>query len=248
MTITKLTGLSVQPETVLTNGVLSPSKIHGFYVPQLTAAQIALIPATELLSGGIVYNTSTGFLQTYSSDDDWVNISLVGGEAGDVVVESHAANPGTNVTGTIYYNTASNQFIVRTTTTWNILFSSTSAATGVALTNGTPITLPSGPAATVEVAANQVVGFEYYNTAGTATQPVGHRAYVGTAWQSVYTNISAVSGVGLAANNNPFLLPQGTAAAVEVAANQVVGFMYFNTTANTVKYWDSATWKTVTGV
>ena len=43
------------------------NKNNGFYAPQLTAAQIAAIPASTLVNGAIVYNTTTNTFQTYTS-------------------------------------------------------------------------------------------------------------------------------------------------------------------------------------
>jgi hypothetical protein len=239
--ITRVSNLEITPSPTNNN--------NGFYPPQLTAAEIAAIPAGTVQSGGIVYNTDTGFLQTYTSGNAWVNVEIAGGAAGDVVVGSHdTAGQPLAQAGLIYYNTDTNNYLGSNATNYLNFYYSPSAATGVGLTaNNYSFTLPSGGSAATEAANNQVVGFTYYNSTGTATQPAGYRSYVGTAWQSVYTNPSAVSGIGLAANNNPFLLPQGTSAAVEVPANQVVGFMYYNTTANTVKYWNGV-WVTVAAV
>ena len=59
------------------------NKNNGFYAPQLTAAQIAAIPAATLVNGAIVYDTDANLLKTF------VNGALVdvstGAGAGDVV-------------------------------------------------------------------------------------------------------------------------------------------------------------------
>jgi hypothetical protein len=68
MTITTLTGLSVQPESV--NGTIPTSKIHGFYVPRLTTAQITALATEsplELRNGGVVYNTTLNIYQVYET-------------------------------------------------------------------------------------------------------------------------------------------------------------------------------------
>ena len=64
-------------------------------------------------------------------------------------------------------------------------------------------------------------------------------------WVNVFLNASPATGVGLI-TGCPLILPSGTAVAVEVAANQFPGFIYYNTTANTIKYRDNAGWKTIT--
>ena len=64
-------------------------------------------------------------------------------------------------------------------------------------------------------------------------------------WVNVFLNASPATGVGLI-TGCPLILPSGTAVAVEVAANQFPGFIYYNTTANTIKYRDNAAWKTIT--
>ena len=50
---------------------------------------------------------------------------------------------------------------------WEIEFSVNTAATGVGLTNGAPFVYPSGPRNEVEVAANQVNGFTYFDVTNT---------------------------------------------------------------------------------
>ena len=69
--------------------------------------------------------------------------------------------------------------------------------------------------------------------------------FIGGNWVNVFLNASTATGVGLI-TGCPLILPSGTAVAVEVAANQVPGFIYYNTTANTIKYRDNAAWKTIT--
>jgi len=89
-------------------------------------------------------------------------------------------------------------------------------------------------------AATLVNGAIIYNTSINLFQ-----SYQNGAWYTLTTSPTTVTGVGLVAGSAPFILPSGTAAAVEVAANQVAGFMYYNTTANTVKLRTNAAWVTV---
>jgi hypothetical protein len=63
-------------------------------------------------------------------------------------------------------------------------------------------------------------------------------------WQNILTTSSVATGVGLT-NGAPFTLPSGTNA-VEVAANQVNGFMYYSTTSNTIRAWVNGAWGTIT--
>jgi len=66
--------------------------------------------------------------------------------------------------GAIIYNTDTLLFQVRQNATWNTLTSS-STAIGTGLVAGSsPVLIPSGTEAAVEVAANEVNGFTYYDT------------------------------------------------------------------------------------
>ena len=62
-------------------------------------------------------------------------------------------------------------------------------------------------------------------------------------WESVTTNISTATGVGL--SSSPFSIPSGTRVAVEVAANQVNGFIYNDTTNNQVRGYINTQWMTL---
>jgi hypothetical protein len=64
-------------------------------------------------------------------------------------------------------------------------------------------------------------------------------------WQNISTTSSVATGVGLT-NGTPFTLPSGTNANVEVAVNQVNGFMYYGTTSNTIRAWVNGAWGTIT--
>ncbi len=90
-------------------------------------------------------------------------------------------------------------------------------------------------------AATLANGAIIYNTSVNLFQ-----SYQNGAWYTLTMSPTTVTGVGLAAGSAPFILPSGAAAAVEVPANQVAGFMYYNTTVNTVKLRTNAAWVTVT--
>ena len=69
----------------------------------------------------------------------------------------------------------------------------------------------------------------------------------GGSWVNVFLNATTATGVGLV-TGCPLILPSGTSALVEAAPNQVPGFIYYNTTANTIKYRNNAAWATITAV
>lgn len=62
----------------------------------------------------------------------------------------------------------------------NTFNTSPATATGVGLVTGSPLILPTGPAAAVEVAANEVEAFTYLNTTADTI-----RSYVNGAWVTV---------------------------------------------------------------
>jgi hypothetical protein len=72
------------------------------------------------------------------------------------------------------------------------------------------------------------------------------QVYVNGAWNFLNSGAAAgVAGVGLVAGS-PLVVPSGTANAVEVNANEVPGFMYYNTTTNTFKVRTNDDWLTIT--
>ncbi len=181
--ITRVSSMAVTP--------LSTNRNNGFYLPKLTATQIANIPAATLADGGMVQNTTTGWTQ------------------------------------------------INKTAVWNNINYSVSTATGVGITAGSPSTLPSGVNATVDVAGNQVSGFMYYGTTSNTL-----RVYSGAAWNNINYSISTATGVGLTAGS-PCTLPTGPDAAVEVAGNQVNGFIYLGATSGTIRARVGGAWVTV---
>lgn len=73
--ITTFSSVAVKPS--------STNKDNGLYAPQLTAAQIAAIPANTLVNGAIVYDTDANLLKSFV-DGVLVDVST-GAGAGDVV-------------------------------------------------------------------------------------------------------------------------------------------------------------------
>ncbi len=65
-------------------------------------------------------------------------------------------------------------------------------------------------------------------------------------WQNLLSINTTATGVGLT-NGAPFVFPSGPSASVEVAANRVNGFAYYNTTASNLRIYDNGAWVTVTG-
>jgi len=96
----------------------------------------------------------------------------------------NAIPAATLVNGAIIYNTTSNTYqiyqVINGASAWGNLGATTSGATGIGLTTGTPFTLPSGPIAAVEVVANQVNGFMYYDATNNRL-----RVWVNNAWNTV---------------------------------------------------------------
>ena len=62
-------------------------------------------------------------------------------------------------------------------------------------------------------------------------------------WESVTTNITPATGVGL--SSSPFAIPSGTRNAVEVAANQENGFIYYDTTTKQARGRINDQWMTL---
>lgn len=89
-------------------------------------------------------------------------------------------------------------------------------------------------------ATTLVNGAIIYNTTTNTFQN-----YTNGVWNNLNSSV-ATAGVGLAAGSSPVILPSGTAAAVEIPANEIAGFIYYNTTANTFKARTNVAWVTVT--
>ena len=111
-------------------------------------------------------------------------------------------------------------------------------ATGVGLTSS-PFSIPSGPRANVEVAANQVNGFIYNDTTNNDV-----RGYINTQWMTLFSVGTGAAGIGLT-NGAPLIYPTGPRLNVEVAANQINGFTYFDSTNTVIRTYKGA-WQTIT--
>lgn len=81
--------------------------------------------------------------------------------------------------GTMVFNITSNIFQIFINGAWQNVFSINTTATGGGLTNGAPFVYPSGPRIEVEVDANQVNGFTYFDVTNTVL-----RTYK-NAWQTI---------------------------------------------------------------
>lgn len=66
-------------------------------------------------------------------------------------------------------------------------------------------------------------------------------------WLNLTATASAATGVGLVTGTSN-VIPSGAAAGVEAAGNQVVGFVYYDTTSNTAKIRTNAAWLTIQAV
>ena len=139
--------------------------------------------------------------------------------------------------GTMVFNITTGQYQIFTALAqWENISTNITTATGIGLTSS-PFSVPAGTSTAVEVAANQVNGFVYY-----ATDLQEVRAYIAGAWMTLYSEVTGTSGAGLTNNVPPLLCPAGTKTAVEVAANQVNGFVYYNTEVGQFRGYVKNTW------
>ena len=140
--------------------------------------------------------------------------------------------------GTMIYNITSGLFQLFRNGQWENISTNITTATGVGLTSS-PFSIPSGPRASVEVAANQVNGFIYNDTTNNDV-----RGYINTQWMTLFSVGTGAAGVGLT-NGAPLIYPTGPRLNVEVAANQINGFTYFDSTNTVIRTYKGA-WQTIT--
>jgi len=142
--------------------------------------------------------------------------------------------------GTIIFNISVDKLQMFRNGIWESVTTNISTATGVGLSSS-PFSIPSGTRLAVEVAANQVNGFIYNDTTNNQV-----RGCINAQWMTLFTVATTATGVGLT-NGAPFVFPSGPSASVEVAANQVNGFAYYNTTSTNLRIYDNGAWATVSG-
>jgi len=140
--------------------------------------------------------------------------------------------------GTIIFNISVDKLQMFRNGIWESVTTNISTATGVGLSSS-PFSIPSGTRAAVEVAANQVNGFIYNDTTNNQV-----RGYINTQWMTLFTVATTATGVGLT-NGAPFVYPSGPRGNVEVAANLVNGFTYFDVTNTVLRTYKNA-WQTIT--
>ena len=140
--------------------------------------------------------------------------------------------------GTMIYNITTGLFQLFRNGQWENISTNITTATGVGLTSS-PFSIPSGPRANVEVAANQVNGFIYNDTTNNDV-----RGYINTQWMTLFSVGTGTAGVGLT-NGAPLIYPTGPRLNVEVAANQINGFTYFDSTNTVIRTYKGA-WQTIT--
>ena len=140
--------------------------------------------------------------------------------------------------GTMIYNITSGLFQLFRNGQWENISTNITTATGVGLTSS-PFSIPSGPRANVEVAANQLNGFIYNDTTNNDV-----RGYINTQWMTLFSVGTGAAGIGLT-NGAPLIYPTGPRLNVEVAANQINGFTYFDSTNTVIRTYKGA-WQTIT--
>jgi hypothetical protein len=140
--------------------------------------------------------------------------------------------------GTMIYNITSGLFQLFRNGQWENISTNITTATGVGLTSS-PFSIPSGPRASVEVMANQINGFIYNDTTNNDV-----RGYINTQWMTLFSVGTGAAGVGLT-NGAPLIYPTGPRLNVEVAANQINGFTYFDSTNTVIRTYKGA-WQTIT--
>jgi len=91
---------------------------------------------------------------------------------------------------------------------------------------------------------NNVDGTTFYNNTNDRYQGIRGANADGAKKVVDFYTVSTLAGTGL--TGVPFVLPTAANTDAEVAENQILGFMYYNTTTNTIKMWNNAAWRTIT--
>ncbi len=205
----------------------SKNKQKGLYVDALTTTQRDAIPTIE--NGLLIYNTTTSTFQAYQNGA-WTNLAT--GAATTLTAPSliTADAPVTVVNGAIYYDSTTNKL--------------TSGVNGAYVSVYTSPLAQGGNLVMQSANANPagVEGEVYYNTVLDVV-----RVYINGAWNTVNTSFQTATGVGIT-TGTALTLPGGVPGNVEVAGNEVLGFIYHDDTNNRIRTWigSPATWKTVT--
>jgi hypothetical protein len=141
--------------------------------------------------------------------------------------------------GTIIFNISVDKLQMFRNGGWESITTNISTATGVGLSSS-PFSIPSGTKANVEVASNQVNGFIYNDTTNNQV-----RGYINSKWMTLFSVVTtANTGLGLT-TGAPFIYPSGSRVNVEVAANQLNGFTYYDVTNSVLRTYKNA-WQTIT--
>jgi hypothetical protein len=141
--------------------------------------------------------------------------------------------------GTIIFNITVGNLQMFRDGAWENITTNITTATGVGLSSA-PFSIPSGTKADVEVAANQVEGFIYYDTTDNDV-----RGYIDANWMTLFTSNTNNAGSSLT-TGAPFVLPSGQKNAIEnLTDNQVRGFIYYDTTASIVRGYIHNDWMTL---
>jgi len=144
-----------------------------------------------------------------------------------------AISTSTLQNGAIVYDTDNNVFKVYQNNAWATLATqpfSVLKVPAVADQAG----LPGAPVNGMIVYQTDIGAFKVYQTNAT-----------GAGWAIMYNNVSTATGAGLAAGDNPFTLPDAARVGVEVAGNQVNGFVYYDTTNNLLRGRVNTNWGTL---
>ncbi len=137
----------------------------------------------------------------------------------------------TKTNGLIVYNTDTNTFQAYQNGSFISIYTSPEAQGG----NLVMQSLATDPAG-----GDSVNGEMYYNTTFGVV-----RIRLSGVWENLNASAQAATGVGIV-SGTALTLPSGTKAAVEVAGNQVSGFMYHDSTNSRIRVWANGAWSTVT--